>query len=68
MRNGGRINVSNPVAEFMDPLRESLSQLKVGLKMGMSHTPLNPTLKLALIPVIRLWIRALMTNREPVKH
>ncbi len=46
----------------MDPLWESWSQLKVGLKRGMSHSPLyphfNPTLKLALIPVRGLWIRA----------
>ncbi len=51
---------ASSLAEFMDPLRESSSQLKVGLKRDMSHTPgFNPTLKLALTPVIRgPWIRA----------
>ncbi len=29
-----------PEAEFMDPLRESLCQLKVGLQGGMSDSPL----------------------------
>jgi hypothetical protein len=34
------------IAEFIDPLRENYSQLKVGIKRGMSHTPFDPTLKL----------------------
>ncbi len=32
--------VKASVAEFMDPLWESWSQLGMGLKGGMSHTPL----------------------------
>jgi hypothetical protein len=57
--NGGSVAMdgNTPVAaEFMDPFRESISQLKVGLKGGMSHTPpslqphFNTTLKLALTP------------------
>jgi hypothetical protein len=34
------LSPSTSVAEIMDPLGESQSQLKVGLKGGMSHTPL----------------------------
>ncbi len=33
------------VAKFLDSLRESYSQLKVGLKGGMIHTPFDLTLR-----------------------
>ncbi len=39
-----------PVAEFIDPVRELKPALKLGLKGAMTRTHFNPTLKLALTP------------------